>query len=401
MDLKSGLPYPLVRSGLLHTYPKLTQPINAQVVILGGGISGALTAYHLLNAGMDCVLIDGRSMGLGSSCASTSLLQYEIDVPLSKLQKKIGPKKAARAYELCGESILKLQRIASHIGFKDFCLKKSLFFAAEKSHLPFLKKEYLTRKRNHLAVSLLDSQEIESRFFFKAPGAILSDLGGQTDAYTFAHALHQYNLKKGCRIFDRTRIEQINHSTHKVKLVTDTGLHIQANYLVYATGYEAIKRIGKKIADLHSTFVTSSEHQSVNQSTYNDEAVIWNTANPYLYIRTTADGRFIVGGRDEKFSDAKRRDRLIDKKAHLLKKDFGRLFPDISFQEEFKWAGTFATTKDGLPFIGEYKSLPRGYFSLGFGGNGITFSLIAAEIVRDLLLGKRSPDAPLFSFDRI
>src|SRR5450432_2582049 len=142
MDLKSGLPYSLIKNGLMYEYPKLEESLRAEVVILGGGISGALSAYYLSKAGFGCVVIDARSIGLGSSCASTSLLQYEIDVPLIELQKKIGYKNAVRSYELCAQSILKLQDIAGDIGFKDFQMKNSLYYAVSKKHMAFLKEEF-------------------------------------------------------------------------------------------------------------------------------------------------------------------------------------------------------------------------------------------------------------------
>ena len=206
MDLSSGLPYSLLKNGLMYDYPKAGSSLQAEVVILGGGISGALSAYYLSKAGIECVVVDARSIGLGSSCASTSLLQYEIDVPLIELQKKLGYKNAVRSYELCAGSILKLKDIANDIGVKDFQLRNSLYYACNKKDVSLLKEEYQVRKDNNLEVRLLDDDEIKSEYGFEAPAAILSQLASQTDSYVFTHMLHQYNLKNGCRIFDRTKL---------------------------------------------------------------------------------------------------------------------------------------------------------------------------------------------------
>ena len=67
---------------------------------------------------------------------------------------------------------------------------------------------------------------------------------------------------------------------------------------------------------------------------------------------------------------------------------------------DFKWAGAFGTTKDGLPYIGSVPERPNTYFALGFGGNGITFSVMTAEIITNMINKKNDPDASLFSFDR-
>jgi len=76
------------------------------------------------------------------------------------------------------------------------------------------------------------------------------------------------------------------------------------------------------------------------------------------------------------------------------------MFPAIDFQSAYAWAGTFGETEDGLAYIGSVPELPRCFFTLGFGGNGITYSIVAAEMVRDSIQGKTHPDARLFRFDR-
>ena len=90
----------------------------------------------------------------------------------------------------------------------------------------------------------------------------------------------------------------------------------------------------------------------------------------------------------------------MPQKTKSLERSFAKLFPQIEFKTDFKWAGTFASTKDGLPFIGSIRQRPHTYFALGFGGNGITFSAIAADLIKDLLAGKKNKDAAIFHFDR-
>ena len=135
-------------------------------------------------------------------------------------------------------------------------------------------------------------------------------------------------------------------------------------------------------------------------SEWHKQCLIWESGSPYLYLRTTAEGRVIVGGEDEDFVNAKQRDALISQKTRTLVKKFARLFPEIKLEVAFAWAGTFATTKDGLAYLGVHPRFPHTYFALGYGGNGITFSLIAAEIIRDCFLGRKNRDAHIFRFGR-
>ena len=148
MNLTTGYPYSLINSGLPAHYPKLEQSIKTDVLIIGGGISGALTAYHLINTGIQCVLVDARTIGLGSTCASTSLLQYELDKPLCELAKQIGYEKAARAYTMCADAIDSLQAISQKLKFKSFEKQQSLLFAAYKKDKKMIETEFLYRKKS-------------------------------------------------------------------------------------------------------------------------------------------------------------------------------------------------------------------------------------------------------------
>jgi len=400
MDLKSGYPFWLVKNGLPYDYAKLESSVKTDIVILGGGVSGALTAYYLVKAGLDVTVIDARSIGLGSTCASTALLQYEIDTPLHELIEKIGTNGAVRSYELCSYAIDRIESITQKLGYKDFQRKKSLLFTAHKKDIPFLQKEYAVRKEHGFKVKYLENDVVNKNYGFNAD-AILSQQGAQIDAYTFTHALHQQSKKKGLRIFDRTPITDIQHHDKNVTLKTENGHTIQAKKIIYATGYEVVNFLDKKVVDLQSTYAVVSEQNNSMKECWKDDVLMWNTADPYLYMRTTSDRRMLIGGRDEDFYNPTRRDKLIDSKTKQLIKDFNNLYPDKPFKPEFSWTGTFGITKDGLPFIGTYKKLPNSYFALGFGGNGITFSLIAAEIITDLITGKKNKDAEIFSFERV
>jgi glycine/D-amino acid oxidase-like deaminating enzyme len=401
MNLRAGYPFWLIKDGLPFNYSTLSQNKKTDVVVMGGGISGALAAWQLIKHGINCIVVDARTIGLGSSCASTALLQYEIDTPLCELQHKVGLNNAVRSYDLCRQSIQELGDIAKEIGFPGFDYKQSLYYAAYKKDVKFIKEEFAIRKQHGFKVSLLDEAEIKKTFDFTAPAAILSKDGAQTNAYLFAHYLLQAGIKKGLQVFDRTNITSIRHQQKKVILTTETGYTITAKKLVYATGYEAIKYIHKPIVKLLSTFATITESIEPGRPFWNKDVLIWNTADPYLYMRTTKDNRILIGGRDEDFYNPSKRDKLIVPKAKQLAADFKKLFPGLPFKSEFNWAGTFGSTKDGLPFIGSYKPLPNSYFALGFGGNGITFSQVAADMICDHVLGKPNRDATIFSFDRI
>jgi glycine/D-amino acid oxidase-like deaminating enzyme len=400
MDLRSHSPYWLLRHGIINVFPSLNKSFTTEVVIIGAGISGSLTAWYLCKAGFKVAIVDRRHVGMGSTVASTSLLQYEIDTPLNKLIEKIGKENAVNSYLLARDAIYNLGSICEELGDEDvFQYKPSFQFASYKKDVKDLRNEFSLRKKIGLSVEWLEQKEVQEKFGIKKPAGILSKDGADADAYKITHRLLKKCEGLGLKVYDHTEIVKIVHRKKNIELVTARNKKINARWLVIACGYESQRYISKKIELLRSTFAIASEPMQQKNFWYKN-AIIWETARPYLYMRTTEDCRIILGGKDVDFSDPKRRDKLLNSKKTALEKTFCKLFPSIPFKTDFSWAGVFGTTKDGLPYIGSLRERPNTFFALGFGGNGILFSVIAAEMIRDALTRKRNPCKKIFSFDR-
>ncbi len=367
---------------------------------MGAGISGALVANQLCKAGHKVTIVDRRHAGMGSTAASTALLQYEIDNPLYQLIKDVGEKNAVRSYLLCREAIYDIQKIGEQLKEPSLFVQKPSFqFASFKKDVVDLKEEYSLRKKAGFQLNWLDEKDIAEKFGFKKSAGILSQDGAEADAYKLTHRLLEKWITRGLQVYDNTEIIAIRHHKREIELVAANKKRIRAKKLVIACGYESQQYIPQKVQDLEATYAICSEPFDRKHFWYKN-ALIWETSTPYLYLRTTSDNRILIGGKDSPFSNPVKRDNLINRKTKSLEKAFSKLLPDIVFKTDFKWAGTFASTKDGLPYIGSIPQRANTYFALGFGGNGITFSSIAANIIADLLAGKKNKDANIFRFDR-
>jgi glycine/D-amino acid oxidase-like deaminating enzyme len=400
MDLKSESPYFLLKHGLLKSYPSLQQNISTPIAIMGAGITGALLAWHLVHAGFDVIMVDRRHVAMGSTCASTSLLQYEIDTPLHKLSELVGEKNAVRSYQLCRQAIYDLADICTQlktdVGFE---LRKSLQFASYKSHVKNLQSEYLLRKQYGFDVAWLDEKELRSKFSLEYPAGLYSADGASVDAYALTHALLADAATKGLNIYDNTNVEAIHYRKKQIELKTTAGHTITCQHLMIACGYESQRYLRKQVETIHSTYAIVSE-QIAQTNFWCDNALVWETATPYMYMRVTSDNRILIGGFDDDFYNPVLRDRRVKQKAKQLGQKIQKLMPGIPFKTDFAWAGAFASTKDGLPYVGTVKELPNTWFALGFGGNGITFSQMAAKMITEKMQGKANKDLSIFSFDR-
>lgn len=401
MDLYSGLPYWIAKNPLYNYFNPLKSNHTTEVAIIGSGITGALIAHELCSAGITCTMIDKRTISTGSSAASTALLQYEIDTPLYKMAKMIGEELAVEAYKACLKSISDIKKVFDTINYNpDFENVPSVFYASNKQGLSIIEKELDIRDKHKLPVNFLKSEELYKKYGIEAPGALENNVSAQIDSYDGAtHIIDHYMRKKSLKVFSHTEIVKYEEKKEGYILKTANNNIINCKYVIIAAGFEAGTFLPKKVMDLTSTYAIISEPLE-EKYIWHKRSLIWETKEPYLYIRTTNNNRIIVGGEDEEFKDPVLRDQLLRDKVRTLERKIKKLFPEIPFKTDMAWCGTFSSTKDGLPFIGNWPGDDRMFYALGYGGNGITFSMIAAQIIRNKLNGVKDKREAIFSFER-
>ena len=175
---------------------------------------------------------------------------------------------------------------------------------------------------------------------------------------------------------------------------------ITARAAVFATGYDAHEQLKSPPGNLQSTYAVASEPLNGIEG-WPDNCLIWETARPYFYARQTDDGRAMIGGADTAFASDHTRDELIERKVAKLVRRFQQLFPAIEFVPSYD-LGRHVRRNKRRPGLHRHMRRKRAntYFALGYGGNGITFGVIAARLIVDLYLGRPNADAAVFSFDR-
>lgn len=401
MDLKSGHPYWCVKNGLLHAFPRLDEPVQCDALVVGAGITGALIGDHLARAGLSVCVIDRREAGWGSTSASTALLQYEIDTELQTLAKRYGLADAVLAYRSCAQAVDSLRALTRTLRGIDFQPMQSLYFASRWYHKHRLEREGALRQAQGFDLQVLDRATIAALFGIDAPSALLTPLAAETDPYQLTHRLLARIESLGGRVHARTALCRFTTVRGGVRVETDAGVVIRCRHLIFAAGYESQTWIDQALASNRSSYAFVSEPMPGRLGMLK-RTLVWESARPYLYIRRTADDRLLVGGEDDRLDIPLKRDAQVERKASILLKRVSKMFPDLPLRIAFAWAGTFAETDDGLPFFGSHEQHgPRVHFALAYGGNGITYSLIGAELLRDTLLSKHHACSALFSFKRL
>ncbi|WP_416056314.1 NAD(P)/FAD-dependent oxidoreductase [Stenotrophomonas maltophilia] len=402
MDLKSGYPWWAIRNGLIQAFPPLEQDLRCDVLVVGGGITGALIANELSAHGHEVAVIEQRDIGWGSTAASTALLQYEIDTHLLDLARQYGNDAAALAYRACAEAIPALGEVARGLKQVDFQRMDSLYLASRRRDAPVLMAEGAARRQIGLDARWLGPEALQERFGVDASGALLTRQAARVDPYCLSYGLLQRVRRRGGHVHDRTVLHALDANARGVTARTEAGATIRARHVVLAMGYATQHWIDPRVARNRSSYAFITDPIDAEVLGPLQRTMVWESARPYLYLRATGDRRLLVGGLDDAIDIPARRDRRVQGKARQLMKQLLHWFPQLDPTPAFSWGGTFAETADGLPFFGPHPQWgPRVHLAMAYGGNGITYSMIGAQLLQARIERRRHPLQDLFGFDRV
>lgn len=396
-DLRGGRS-PWFATGRHAVSLEVAENMKCDALVIGGGITGSLVAERLTRQGLHVVLIDRELPGRGSTAASTSMLLWEIDRPLTQLTEAYGFERASRAYLASLHAVSGLRSLVLELGLScEMHDRNSLYLAAGGTSNELL-REHQLRKRAGLPGEFLDHARLLDVFGIARAGAIVSPGAADADPMQLAHGLLRTAIARRARLFEAEAVE-FDTTARSVGVQLKNGRQIEARSVVLATGYVMPTIIHSAIHTVSSSWAIATKPQP--QNIWKGGALIWEDSKNYLYARTTSAGRIIIGGEDSgKIIEPDARDRLIPEKARVLARKLAALWPPANLDTEFRWSGTFDNTRDGLPLIGPVPGAKGIYAAYGYGGNGITFSFLAAQLLGDLIAGSTSELAADFALDR-
>lgn len=355
-------------------------------------------AERLTRQGLDVVIVDRELPGHGSTAASTSMLLWEIDRSLSELTELYGYERAVRAYRASFDAVGGLQALVRDLVLPcDMRAKSSLYLAASEDASSLVAEQAL-RARAGLPGTFLDHRALLGAYEIARAGAIVSPNSADCDPMQMAIGLLNIAHDRGARFYEAETV-RYDSTPHDVGVSTSEGRIIEARHVILATGYVMPDIVETKVQSPSSSWAIATAPQP--DRLWRDGVLIWEDSKDYLYARTTRSGRIIIGGEDsDEIIEPDARDALIAGKADILQKRLKALWPRAELNVTHRWAGTFDTTRDGLPLIGPVPNHPNLFAAYGYGGNGITFSYMAAQLLGDLINGQRSQLLDDFALDR-
>lgn len=366
----------------------LSESTTADVVIIGGGLTGIASAYLLSQAGYKVVVLEKDELGHGATGVTTAFLTQYLDTDLHDLITIWGRERAASILAAHGAAIDLVEQVVEKEKIEcEFTRCSNYACATTEADRAALQREQRAGEQLGLPVSFK-----ETGLPFAKSGWL--ELTGQAKFHPLQYlaALVKIVTERGVRIFTATRAEKVIENDSGVE-VTAGKYTVQAHYAVVATHAPFNKKLFFKKA-----FYTSYVLNATLPRGALPAAIYEDTANPYHYWRVDRgeqQDRLIFGGADHRsdipVNPAKSWQALEDNLKHLL--------AGIPYEVVSRWKGPILETVDGLAYIGPFDH-NNILYATGFSGNGVTYGHIAAQVMADYIQQKANPWHTLFDARR-
>ena len=283
-------------------YVYLNQNISCDVLIVGGGVSGAVTAYYMAEEGYDVVIIDKNIIGYGSTSSNVGIIDVQLASEISKLGKIIGEKKAKKCFNLMKNSINEIGKIVSKMENKEginFKMLNSLYYTDKYMNKNAMIREYNSKINLGIGAKFTNENNLIDLKY----GVELENMSATMNIYEFTKEVISYLAKKdNVRVYENTEAEEIKSSEDYVEVITSNRFKISANKVIITEGAEAIKNFPDMPIEVYRTYniVTEKIEELKN---YDTNFTARNIDLPFNYFRFTEDNRIIFGGQTSKVTE--------------------------------------------------------------------------------------------------
>ena len=360
----------------------LTRDDRADVCVVGAGIAGITTAYLLAREGRSVIVLDDSAIGGGETGRTTAHLASALDDRIFKLESTHGAARTKLMVESHATAINRIEQIVTSEAIAcDFERVDGFLFRPTGDTSDVLEKELDAARRAGLNVTWAERAPVES---FDTGRCLRFADQGMFHPLKYLNGLAHAFLRAGGRIHTGTRVDEKYEGGRPAVIHTMDGHSVRCDSLVVATNSPAINFLEvhtKQVATRTYAIAFAIPRDSVRR------ALMWDTADPYHYIRTQkgdddALDYLIVGGEDHKTGQ----DDAPEAHYDALEEWTRARFPFVTAVER-RWSGQVLEPVDGAAFIGRYDKGEKNIFCItGDSGQGMTHGTLGAMLVTDLIM---------------
>ncbi|MGI9088050.1 MAG: FAD-dependent oxidoreductase [Chthoniobacterales bacterium] len=372
----------------------LSRSLSVDVLVVGAGSTGVMTAYLLKQAGRSVALLEREEIGARDSGHTTAHLTYVTDARFHQLVRDFGREHAQATWDAGAAAIDEIERIVQAENISCEFSRVPGYLHAPVSGGKSDERSSL-KKDAKLAGELgFDASYLDRVPFMNRPGVRFANQA-KFHPLQFLYELAKLVRGGGSHVFENSEVKQFDAEKKRARV---NGYWISYDRVVLATNNPLLGESGLIKGLLFQTKLAPYSSYALGARVPRDSipiASFWDTNDPYQYLRIDRGRDFdfaIFGGEDHKTGQARNTDTCFRK----LDAAFRKIAPEAKIDHH--WSGQVIVTNDGLPYIGPNES--EQFISTGYAGNGYTFGAIAAVMARDWITGVKNPWADLFSPDR-
>jgi glycine/D-amino acid oxidase-like deaminating enzyme len=383
-------------------YPRHRGHLDADVVIVGGGLTGCATAYACAAAGVKVVLVEASRIGRGSTGSSAGWIADDPGVGFVEVEKAIGLRAARIAWQVWRRAALDFGTLIRRLELKcDFEPRGSLLVATTPEQRARLERELKARRAADLVGSLVNARRVEAEVgIVGAPGLASRD-GATIDPYRAAVGLAAAAAERGARLFEGAPAKRITFGRRSVD-VTTAGGSLRAGRVVIATGTPtALFASLARHFWYRSAFLVLTDRvpAKVRPRLGRRAMIVRDSATPPHVIRWADDTRLLIAGADSDRVPPRLRDKVLVQRTGQLMYELSTIYPDISgILPAYGWDAPYGRTADGLPLIGPHRNFPRHLFAFGDASQSVTGAYLASRILLRYCLDRLEPADEVFGF---
>ncbi|MDB5228858.1 MAG: puuB 1 [Bacteroidota bacterium] len=383
-------------------YPQLTENIEADVVIVGGGLGGVSVAYCLSQSGKKVVLVEDGLLGSGETGRTTAHLTTSLDERYYELEKIFGGEEAKLIAQSHMSAIDFIEETAKKEGIECEFERVNGYLFVHPSETPdILWEEFKAASRVGIEVTQLDNIP-----GVLTPGKCLQFLRqAKFHPMKYLSGLANAAVKNGVKIFTETHAEKIDHKG----ITTDKGFSVKAKHIVIATNSPVNNKV---VMHLKQNGYRSYVIGALVKKGTLPNALWWDTGDvikdsayaPYHYVRLTPyDDQYdllISGGEDHVTGDTTSGG-VSEKKRYANLENWTRRHFPIE-QIIYHWSGEVMETIDYIAFIGRNPwDKDNVYIITGDSGDGMTYCTIGGMLIADLINGKENKWEKIYDPSRV